>query len=103
MARAHPRRSQADGYARAEVGVDARPVANHCGRARHRSRLEDVTDDPAHHADALGVVQRVPYKRRGLAEVAVLGVQVVGVAAGLQSRARRCPWSARRARAPARG
>ena len=32
---------------------------------------------------ALGVVQHVPYKRAGLAEVLVLGVQVVGAAADL--------------------
>src|SRR4051794_5249578 len=72
----------------------------------------------AHHAAALGVVQHVPCRRTGAAEVLVLGVQVVGalptfdtntalvhrVASAVTSKGRapRCPWRARRARAPAR-
>src|SRR3954452_11623342 len=56
--------AKAGGRARAEVGVDASPVPGHAALHVIAHVLRVVTDDVAHHAVALGVVQSVPYKRR---------------------------------------
>src|SRR4051794_29833120 len=52
-------------------GADATPALDHAALHVIALVLRDATDDVAQHAVALGVVQHVPYKRAGLAEVLV--------------------------------